>query len=174
LAVKGATAEPRLVTNFAFAAREWDTIDVLRETIAMLCERLLNSVERASGISMTAHELMENAAKYSLSPDALVHCCIYLQPSAAVVTVANEADPSCVAVLHEELAIINEGDPLEMYVDKMRQSLEEEGSRLGLARIRSEGGAKLDVQLLGSSVLVSALFDTSGLLPDGDAEPPGG
>jgi hypothetical protein len=155
----GGGDDPTMVMKFAFPALRWDMIDILRDAIASLVTRLLGSRDRAERVAMAAHELMENASKYSLDRHVLVGCRVYMCGQTVIVTVRNNADPAQVSVLREELSFVNEGDPFERYVERMQASLEREGSMLGLARIRSEGGAKLAAETNGTSVLVSAVFE---------------
>lgn len=141
-----------------FSPRWWGFIGSTRIFVSSFCGEIFD--EDLSGrIAMAAHELLENAAKYSISPDSPITCCFRLEDTRIRVTVWNFPAAEHLASLREELALVNAGDPFEVFVMKMRQSLLTDRSRLGLARIRCLGGARLGMEVTGDRVEMTAMFD---------------
>jgi hypothetical protein len=56
------------------------------------------------------------------------------------------------------MATVLEGDPLEVYIQKMQRSVTQDHSQLGLARIRFETGAELSLEVEDESVTIEAKF----------------
>lgn len=150
--------------SITFSPQWWHLISSTRIFMASFCGQSFGDAELSDRIAMTAHELLENAVKYSATPDSPVNCTMRIEPGRVLVTVENHADPAHLAVLHEEFELINQGDPMEMYINKMQASLESDKSQLGLARIRCEGEAELKLWTEKDSVLVQAIFHVSDAL----------
>ncbi|HEY9899674.1 MAG TPA: hypothetical protein V6D00_10880 [Pantanalinema sp.] len=144
--------------SITFSPRWWNMISSTRIFMASFCGHSFGDEDLSDKIAMSAHELLENAVKYSVSPDAPVNCTMRVQEDRVIVSVQNEADSAHSRVLQEEFAIVLKGDPMEMYIAKMQDSLMSEKNQLGLARIRAEGDAELRLITNGNSVIIEASF----------------
>jgi hypothetical protein len=143
-------------------------VSVVRRFVEATFERLLADRDLVFRVSMTAHELMENAAKYSLGSKALLRVSCRREGGEAVVSLylANETTPNHIDRLRERVAAIAQAsDPFAHYQKLMKQNartLDESG--LGLARIRAEGEMSLDLDVRGNTV---GLMANARLRPGG-------
>ncbi|MBM3268645.1 MAG: hypothetical protein FJZ01_13450 [Candidatus Sericytochromatia bacterium] len=142
----------------SFSPRWWAFIGSTRIFVRSFCGEIFDQ-DMSSRIAMAAHELLENAAKYSRSPDSPITCSFRVDDACVRVMVTNHPLPEHIPALAEELASVNAGDAFETYVRKMEESLQSDRSRLGLARIRCLGGARLDLTIEGGQVELTATFD---------------
>jgi len=147
-----------LGARVVFSPRWWDFISTARRFVAGFCTHVLGDQEFSYRVALAAHEMMENGVKYSASKDALVVCTLRVDGDEVMVSVENEAHADQVAILQAEFDRVIDGDPLEVYVDKMAASLESSESQLGLARIRFEGGARLTLTVDSGRVTMGAAF----------------
>ena len=77
----------------------------------------------------------------------------------SISAVENPADPQQINVLRREFALINAGNPEEVYLKRMEEAAKEGGqSRLGLIRIRYETGARLRLDARDQDVTIHAVF----------------
>ncbi|HEY9857679.1 MAG TPA: hypothetical protein V6D05_18175 [Stenomitos sp.] len=148
--------------SITFSPQWWHLISSTRIFMASFCGQSFGDSDLSDRIAMCAHELLENAVKYSVTQDSPVNCTMHIQHDRVLVTVENHADPSHLDVLREEFDVVCQGDPMEMYINKMSASLESDKSQLGLARIRAEGEAELKLSTENGIVSVQAIFH----LPD--------
>lgn len=143
-------------------------VSVVRRFVEATFERLLANPEVVFRVAMTAHELMENAAKYSLGSKALLRVSFQREGEEAVVTLylANETTANHIDRLRERVAAIaNAPDPFAHYQRLMRQTARTtDESGLGLARIRAEGEMSLGLEVRGNTVglLASARVPAGG------------
>lgn len=118
-------------------------------------------------MAVAAHELLENAAKYSTG--GLSHLRIRMRggakPRLLSVSVSNFADPARLDDLKGTIAELDSStDAFETYQDYMsRATRRTEGSGLGLARIRAEADMTLVLELQGDQVCVRAV---ASLVPE--------
>jgi hypothetical protein len=113
-------------------------------------------------VAMTAHELLENAAKYAL--DGRAHLRVQVGGSGgqgdgrAHVTVSNRTTPEHIDSLKATVAEMRtEMDPLVHYHALMRRNAKASSlSQLGLARIRAEGEMEIALRVDGEAVTVVA------------------
>ena len=120
----------------------------------------LSDKERAERISMAASELLENAVKYASEDEGYLKITIAKGDSEVDVCVKNKAEPHNINILRRELALIQTGQPEQVYLKKMEDAAMTEGqSRLGLARILFEAGAKLRLDVNDGEVSIHAIFD---------------
>jgi hypothetical protein len=121
---------------------------------------VLADPDASDRVMLAAHELLENAAKYS--SDGMGHLEIELAPRGAGtvvrITTSNRAQPDRLDELHrffeESLSC---SDALALY-DRMiaRSAQRAEGSGLGLARVRAEGEMELSWCVNGDEVTITA------------------
>lgn len=137
----------------------WPYIACVRKFIAGFFLIGLSDKERAEQISMAASELLENAIKYASEDDTRLRLEIRRQGNEIIMKVENPADPPQINVLRREFALINAGDPEEIYLRRMEEAAKTGGqSRLGLIRIRFEAGARLELTTREREVEISAHF----------------
>jgi hypothetical protein len=143
-------------------------VSVVRRFVEATFERLLEDPEVVYRVAMTAHELIENAAKYSLGSKALLRVSFQREGEAALVSLylANETTANHIDRLRERVAAIaNAPDPFLHYQRLMRLTARtSDESGLGLARIRAEAEMSLSLDIRGSTV---GLLATARVTPRG-------
>jgi hypothetical protein len=152
------TATSDLGLEIAFSPRWWTFISSTRIFVESFCGHSIGKGAFSDKVALATHELLENAAKYSIGPEAVVRCTVSLEGRQVRVRVQNQAHPAHLPILVEELASIQDGDPLEVYVHKMQRSVTQAQSQLGLSRIRYESGAQLHLEVRDDWVTLEACF----------------
>jgi len=131
-------------------------VSVVRRFVEATFERLLANPDAVYRVAMTAHELMENAAKYSLGSKALLRVSFRRDGDDGVVSLylANETTANHIDRLRERVtAIAGAADPFAHYQRLMRQTARtSDESGLGLARIHAEVEMSLSLDVRGSTV----------------------
>jgi hypothetical protein len=132
-------------------------VSVVRRFVEATFDRLLGDPDAVFRVAMTAHELMENAAKYSLGSKALLRVSFQHEGDHGAVSLylANETTANHIERLRERInALASAPDPFAHYQRLMkltaRSASEESG--LGLARIRAEGEMSLGLDVRGTTV----------------------
>jgi two-component sensor histidine kinase len=136
-------------------------VSVVRRFVEETLERVVCDPETVFRVAMTAHELLENASKYSSGAKSLLR--VSLKRSDAEsgnvsLCLINETTPAHIGRLRERIDAINAArDPFELYQQMMRDSsrLTDE-SGLGLARISAEAEMSLGLEVKGSTVAIVA------------------
>jgi hypothetical protein len=133
-------------------------VSIVRRFVEESFERLVGDVEAVHRISLAVHELLENAAKYSVgSRTALT---VFFDPAAAsaLIRLTNETTPEHIARLRVCVeAIQAAAEPFLHYQHLMRRAVGyDDESGLGLARIRAEGDLDLSLEIDGSMVTIVA------------------
>jgi two-component sensor histidine kinase len=134
-------------------------VSVVRRFVEDAFEKLVDDPEAVCRVSMTAHELMENAAKYSMGSKAQLRVSLKREGEAAslVLCLTNDTTPAHVSRLRERIEALAGPDPFERYQLLMRQNARRvDESGLGLARIRAEGEMALGLEVNGSTVAIMA------------------
>lgn len=129
---------------------DWEYIDVIRNFVNSFLQKTLLDNKVADKLSMAISELLENAVKYGVhKEDGILHN-IHIQldtfkeEKKVIFFIENKSTIESIDVLKSQLESVNRGDPKEMYVRKIRESLtKEDKSQLGLARIRYEAGGDI-------------------------------
>jgi hypothetical protein len=121
---------------------------------------VLADPDACARVMLAAHELLENAAKYSADGYGQLHIQLADRDGAAYVQIStrNRASPDRLAELRrffDESG--NTPDPIMLY-DRMiaRTAQRTEGSGLGLARIRAEAEMALSFSVDGDQVTIRA------------------
>ena len=145
-------------------------VSVVRRFVEAAFDRLLCDAGAVFRVSMSAHELLENAAKYSLGSKALLRVSFKrLSDDDAQVSLylSNETTPEHIDRLRTRvMAIAGAPDPFGHYQALMRQNARaSDESGLGLARIRAEGEMNLELEVRGNTValLANAHLDRGSL-----------
>ena len=137
----------------------WTYISCVRKFVASFFMIGLADKERAEQISMAASELLENAVKYASEEEGYLKIAISKGQSEVDVCVKNKAEAHHINILRRELALIQAGQPEQVYLRKMEEAAQTEGqSRLGLIRIIYEANAKLRLEVNDSDVAIHAIF----------------
>ena len=134
----------------------WEVIDETRGFLVRALAHAIPDPVRLEQIGIAAHELMENAFRYSTRPEVSIR--IESDGATITVTVDNVATSAQVEALRQQIdALRATPDALAYYQQKMLESVErDEGSGLGLARIQWEAEMSLDFEIEGERVRVVA------------------
>jgi hypothetical protein len=130
-----------------------------RALVTDLCEQLLDDADATSRVAMTAHELMENVAKYASEGEGSVEVELSQRNGQHYVQVCtrNRASVEQRATLQHVIGELRRAaDPIAYYDTVIAKSARSKGSGLGLARIRAEGKMELDLAIEGDEVTISA------------------
>ncbi len=137
-----------------------DQVSSIREFIESYYRLVLHDPDLISRVAIAAHELLENAAKYSATGGSRLRIEITggTAPRTVSVSVSNRPDPARLEELKgtiSELDRIDDADALyQEYLE--RAARRQEGSGLGLARIRAEAEMSLVIEIDGNDVCVKA------------------
>jgi hypothetical protein len=130
-----------------------------RALVTDLCEQLLDDADASSRVAMTAHELMENVAKYSAGGESSVEVELSQHDgqSHVLVSTKNRASAEQRETLQHVIGELRRAvDPVAYYDAVIAKSVRSKGSGLGLARIRAEGKMDVDLSIDGDEVTISA------------------
>ena len=135
-------------------------VSVVRRFVEAALDRLVADREAVFRISMSAHELMENAAKYSIGNRTVLRVNYQRAEDGARVSLylSNETTPEHIDRLRVRVQAISDAvDPFGHYQSLMRQNARAvDESGLGLARIRAEGEMDLGLEVRGNTVALMA------------------
>ena len=127
----------------------WAYIVGIREFGRFFCQTTFGTQELADRACVVIQETLENAVKYSSnSADSELELSIESDGANIEFSISSRPDASHLSSLREELIGIQTLDPEQAYLAAfVRASNEPEASaRLGLARIRYEGGVELSMK----------------------------
>jgi len=127
----------------------WAYIDGIREFGRFFCQTTFGTAELAERARLIIQETLENAVKYSSkSPESELELMIRASDDVIEFAVSSFPDPAHMENLKKELDGLNARDPEQAYLAAFeRASTETQASaRLGLARIRYEGGVELSLR----------------------------
>jgi hypothetical protein len=131
-----------------------------REFVSSFCGTFVRDPDLVYRLTIAAHELLENAIKYS--SDGATNMRIELRRegdrSCVSIRAENRAAPQRIVAVRDMIQRIHEADDaFELYCNLIRASVEREtGSGLGLARICAEAACELDCAVVGDKIAVSA------------------
>ncbi|MFW6362254.1 MAG: ATP-binding protein [Spirochaeta sp.] len=127
----------------------WKYISVTRNYVQSFIAIGLAGQSKADKIAMAVSELLENAVKYSAGEETRIRLEVRPDEKKIVVAVSNKTDPSREEELRRIYARVNEGDPLQTFIEMMREATTRTDgkSQLGLARIRHEVGADIHLDI---------------------------
>jgi hypothetical protein len=136
-------------------------VSIVRRFVEETFEKLVGDPEAIFRVSMTAHELLENGAKYAVGRRSVLR--LLLEETGdggatAQIAITNETTPEHVERLRLRIAEINRAEePFALYQALMRRSSKlRDESGLGLARIRAEGEMNLGLEVNGTTVTIVA------------------
>jgi two-component sensor histidine kinase len=135
-------------------------VSIVRRFIEESFEKLVADPDAVFRISMVAHELLENGAKYALGRRAVLRVVLEdgEQGASARIAITNDTTPEHLDRLRGKVAeIAASTDPFALYQTLMRRASKlRDESGLGLARIRAEGEMTLDLEVVGTTVTIVA------------------
>lgn len=135
-------------------------VSTVRRFVEETFEKLVGDPEAVFRISMTAHELLENGAKYAVGHRVLLRVTLDEGEGGAraQIAISDETTPEHVARLRARIDEIGRAeDPFALYQTYMRRTSKlRDESGLGLARIRAEGEMNLALEVTGATVTIIA------------------
>jgi hypothetical protein len=136
-------------------------VSIVRRFVEETFEKLVGDPEAIFRVSMTAHELLENGAKYAVGKRAVLRVVLEEQErggAAVHIAITNDTTAEHVERLRVRIAeIARAEDPFALYQALMRRSSKlRDESGLGLARIRAEGEMNLGLEVDGNRVSIIA------------------
>ncbi len=138
--------------------RDPHMVSFVRRLVERNLERVGDPAAR-SRLSMAAHELLENAAKYGVSDHSDLDVQIIAEHQQALVRLRNRSTPTHIARLRERIEQLRAArNPSAFYEQLMRDSFDadDDESGLGLARICAEGELELALEVEGDTVTIMA------------------
>ncbi len=114
----------------------------------------------AQRIALIISELLENAIKYSSGRQAMTRIAVEDDGKQVMAKVSNTANEENIAELKKTFEEISKGSPQEAYLKRLeRAATRTDGkNQVGLARVRFEGRADLQLDIKGSEVSITALY----------------
>ncbi|UCF81594.1 MAG: hypothetical protein JSV08_04065 [Acidobacteriota bacterium] len=114
----------------------------------------------AQRIALIITELLENAIKYSSGRQALTRIAVEDSGNQVKAQVSNTASEENITELKRTIEDINKYSPQEAYLKRLEKAATrtDEKSQVGLARVRFEGRADLQLNIEGSEVSMTALY----------------
>jgi hypothetical protein len=135
-------------------------VSIVRRFVEEVFERLIPDPEAVFRVSMSAHELLENAAKYATGSRALLRFSTRLEGEHAVVNLSliNDTSAGHIDQLRQRVqAIVNAPDSFVHYQQLMLAPSRAPGeSGLGLARIAAEAEMQLGLEVKENTVAIMA------------------
>ena len=125
----------------------WKYISSARGFIQNFIAISIEDKGKADKIAMAASELLENAVKYACGEETQLYVYVFPNIGSIKVVVVNQANENAAASLKELFKKISQKPPMEAYISQMKEAaVRKDGkSQLGLARIRYEAGAEIDL-----------------------------
>jgi hypothetical protein len=138
----------------------WEHVNATREYLVSVLSHTLGDSAVASQIALAAHELIENAIKYSASDKSKIRIHVEERSGSMLVTVENDARRQDISSLVSEIsAVADAKDPMEYYRTKIELAVKRTDGRacLGLARIRFESQMQIRWTISGTRVRITAV-----------------
>lgn len=140
----------------------WELISDVRRFVDVFLQRTLASPDAASRVALAAHELLENATKYSVDGEAGLR--LEVQRAARprlLIAVSNRAGSEETMRLQERFAEMDkEPDAFSYYQQLIRAARgRRDRAGLGLARIRAEAEMELECHVEGDRVEIHGVTE---------------
>ena len=144
-----------------------ELVSTVRRFVSDFYATVLKDADLGSRLALATHELLENAVKYSTSPETTLRVEIMRSTGVATVTSWNETDQVHIATITRLFADMAEtNSPIDYYESLLRGERQAvSSSGLGLARVGAEALMGLGYEVSGSRVCIRAhtQVDASGL-----------
>jgi hypothetical protein len=138
-----------------------ELIIVVRRFVSALYERRITSRDITAQIALTTHELLENAAKYSIDGLATFRLEV-IGPAdrpEVTITTCNRVNEEHLARVQAQLdEIARHHDPQAYYFDLMQREFASDTGGLGFGRIAAEGDMTLEMSHCGEVLEVRAKY----------------
>ena len=160
LAVAAAPADPRVLVSLVFTQMNIQMLHHVRKFVTAFVKAHPGkiSAELISDISVTLHELLENAVKHSNGKQAVLEVCTdLLDKRRMLLRTVNHASAQSAARVLELLGRLETTPSGQLYQDLLEETItRSEGSGLGLVRVASECDMALKCTYDGKSLTVEA------------------
>lgn len=135
-----------------------EIISLVRQFVSSFYERSLVDPETTSRVALATHELLENACKYSIDGETKIRIELGAGRSTIRIRLTNRASQEHIASLQEQFAMMNQfPDPADYYRRMMVAAVRRnDGSGLGLARLRAEADMVLAMEVDGDRLSIVA------------------
>lgn len=164
---------PQHRTAFELAFRpNVQLINVVRRFVTDFYDEVIGDPDAVSRLALATHELLENAVRYSTDGETRIRIGIEPAQDGAFLTIrmqntAETTHRATLGVLFEEMKAAD--DPMDHYCLVMRRNAKrQDGSGLGLARIRAEAEMTLDYEVEGELVTIIARTVVPVVVTEGD------
>jgi hypothetical protein len=144
-------------------------VSTVRRFVATFYENVLTDPDVTSRVALAAHELLENAVKYSIDGETNVRVDVSPTETARVLHVCirtrNKSTPENIALLEASFAEMKDApDPLLFYTQLMsKKARSSQGGGLGLGRIAAEAEMSLAMAVVEDGVVeIRATADVPG------------
>lgn len=145
------------VTMTAFPSER--IVSAVSRLVSEFCQGLVQDVDVAHRFHMAAQELAENLVKYSSGPQVRIEADLVGVDDAARLRLRATNHSTAQQLREVELRLkelTSAEDPVAHYDRLIRETAcFDEGSGLGLARIRAEGGLDIDYAIEGNELTIS-------------------
>lgn len=138
-------------------------VSTMRRFVLALYERVLEDPDASAEMALVTHELLENAVKYNTHSGTRLRVSVVRQeePVPGHVITIRTANRASSEHIHSAALLVRRvrdaADPDLMYQQMILSSIEQnEGSGLGLARIRAETQMSVDMRVIGDEIEVIA------------------
>ena len=136
-------------------------VSIVRRFVEESFSKIVGDPEAVFRISLAVHELLENAAKYSIGDKTGLSVHFESNGSTTSITsikLTNQTTPEHIERLRTCISEIQASDePFALYQAMMRRTFGiRDESGLGLARIRAEGELDLSLEVEGTTVTIVA------------------
>lgn len=146
-----------MVTMSSFPSAR--VVGAVSRLVSEFCRSLVDDSDVASRFHMAAQELAENLAKYSSGPEVSISAELLGSDTSAKLRLQakNRGTPEQLRAVEQRLRELTAAeDPTELYDRLIREAAPlDDGSGLGLARIRAEGGFDVDYAIDGNELTIS-------------------
>jgi hypothetical protein len=134
-------------------------ITVVRGFVQEFYMKVMDDQDVSSRLALATHELLENAAKYSIDGEASIQVHVQAENGTVYVRACNRAAPEQIALLRKCFDEIEAApDAGELYARMLRRTavLSSGSGGLGLARIWAESDMAIRLEVTGDLVAIHA------------------